>query len=133
MGADLYSAGLLVQHEVSGSGAVSHREDKVKKARIKSPKMGNSIEPVAEPEAEEKKAAKDYKSNHHFHHHHTESSIKLMNEIGTDYTYKRPIVWFNTIGFLVLHMCGIYGVYLMLSGHAKFWTSIYCERVIEYN
>lgn len=33
-------------------------------------------------------------------------------KLGTDYNFKRKIVWFNAIGFLFLHLCGVYGVYL---------------------
>ncbi|CAH1119190.1 unnamed protein product [Phaedon cochleariae] len=33
-------------------------------------------------------------------------------DIGTDYNFKRAIVWPNAIGFLVLHALGFYGIYL---------------------
>lgn len=38
--------------------------------------------------------------------------LKLPKEIGTDYTFKRKIVWFNAIGFLIMHLCALYGYYL---------------------
>lgn len=39
-------------------------------------------------------------------------STMLPAEIGTDYNYKRRIVWFNVIGFAILHLAALYGVYL---------------------
>lgn len=32
-----------------------------------------------------------------------------------EYVYRRQIVWFNTIGFLVLHLGALYGMYLFLT------------------
>lgn len=32
-----------------------------------------------------------------------------------EYVYKRQIVWFNAIGFLVLHLGALYGLYLSLT------------------
>lgn len=32
-----------------------------------------------------------------------------------EYVYKRQIVWFNTVGFLVLHLGAAYGLYLFLT------------------
>lgn len=57
--------------------------------------------------------------NHHSH------SVKLANEIGTDFHFKREIVWFNAIGFLILHLGGIYGLYLMLTRTAMTKTGLY--------
>ncbi|KAJ8965393.1 hypothetical protein NQ314_004144 [Rhamnusium bicolor] len=39
---------------------------------------------------------------------------KLPAEIGTDYNFKREIVWKNALGFLALHLAGLYGFYLSL-------------------
>lgn len=49
---------------------------------------------------EEKKAKKDY-------------SGLLPAEIGTDYNFKREIVWKNAIGFLALHLAALYGLWVM--------------------
>ncbi|VVC33670.1 Acyl-CoA desaturase,Fatty acid desaturase domain [Cinara cedri] len=50
---------------------------------------------------------------------------------GTDekpkYVYRRQIVWFNAIGFLILHLASIYGLYLFLTSTMIFtmlWTFI---------
>ncbi|XP_026471655.1 acyl-CoA desaturase-like [Ctenocephalides felis] len=48
--------------------------------------------------------------------------ILLPSQIGTDYNYKHKIVWFNTIGFLYLHLLAIYGIYRGLTGAAYFST-----------
>lgn len=37
---------------------------------------------------------------------------KLPCEIGTDYNFKRKIVWFNLIGFVFLHILALYGLLL---------------------
>lgn len=46
---------------------------------------------------------------------HGEASAagKLPAEIGTDYDFKRDIVWKNALGFLALHLAGLYGLYLL--------------------
>lgn len=41
-----------------------------------------------------------------------DTHLKLPKEIGTDYTYKRRVVWFNAIGFLILHLCGFVGLFM---------------------
>lgn len=49
---------------------------------------------------------------------------KLPAEIGTDYSFKRDIVWKNALGFLVLHLTALYGLYLCLYAHTAtiFWS-----------
>lgn len=37
----------------------------------------------------------------------------IISEIGTDWSFKREIVWFNAIGFLALHLAGLAGLYIM--------------------
>lgn len=41
-----------------------------------------------------------------------DTHLKLPKEIGTDYSFKREVVWFNAIGFLMLHLCGLIGLYM---------------------
>jgi thiosulfate reductase cytochrome b subunit len=52
-----------------------------------------------------------------------EKAALLPQEIGTDYTFKRKIVWFNAIGFLFLHFLALYGVYRLVHCHflTAFW------------
>lgn len=52
-------------------------------------------------------------------------SISDVEAIGTDYNFKRKIVWFNTIGFLFLHLAYLYGVYLCFYAHS--YTIIWCK------
>lgn len=54
----------------------------------------------------------------------------LPSEIGTDFNFKRKIVWQNAIGFLVLHLCALVGVLLVMVGMTKFYTVIYSECYI---
>lgn len=134
MGADLYSAGLLVRHELSESVvAVPHGEaEKVLRSEFDATKLQNSETVQDPPDAAEDPAqtlqdalvhlAKDH--NHHHHHH----SLNLATEIGTDYNFQRKIVWFNAIGFLALHLVALYGIFLMISGKAKLLTTIYCKK-----
>lgn len=42
------------------------------------------------------------------------TSGKLPHEIGTDYTFKRKLVWFNITGFMILHLIALYGFFLSL-------------------
>lgn len=120
----MYSAGLLVQHGLSRSVAVPHQQAKVKQVKLCPPTKTDNAEEAAKTDHHESKP-EDQNLLHNQHHHHTEASIRLAKEIGTDYTFKRQIVWFNAIGFLVLHLCALYGVFLMFAGHAKIWTTIY--------
>ncbi|KOB69704.1 Acyl-CoA desaturase BmorQPVE3 [Operophtera brumata] len=46
--------------------------------------------------------------------------------IGTDYTYKHEIVWKNVLGFLIIHVLGGYGGFLLLSGALSYKTILYC-------
>lgn len=49
----------------------------------------------------------------------------LPSEIGTDFSYKRKVVWPNAIGFLALHLTALVGVLLPLFGFVDFRTLIY--------
>lgn len=49
----------------------------------------------------------------------------LPSDIGTDYDFKRQIVWSNAIGFLVLHLCCLYGCYLTVTGVPDWKTTLY--------
>lgn len=119
MGADLYAAGLLGLTE---SVAVPHKEIHVKQIS-----SATTVRQVQEKDSSIKDESVPSKEEYRTP---IETSIKLAKEIGTDFTFKREIVWFNAIGFLVLHLCGVYGVYLMFSGEAKIWTTIYCKRTV---
>lgn len=54
---------------------------------------------------------------------------KLPCNIGTDYTFKRKIVWFNAIGFLVLHLAALYGFYLGF--YCKLATVYWCKYKLK--
>lgn len=45
----------------------------------------------------------------------------LPAEVGTDYTFKRKIVWKNAIGFLALHLAALYGLWLIVA--ECYWTT----------
>lgn len=49
----------------------------------------------------------------------------LPSEIGTDFNFKREIVWPNAIGFLVLHLCALVGVVITLLRMVDIRTTIY--------
>lgn len=44
-----------------------------------------------------------------------EHSITLNSEIGTDFNFKREIVWFNAIGLTLMHILAVYAFYLLFS------------------
>lgn len=52
----------------------------------------------------------------------------LPSEIGTDPNYKFTYVWFNLIGFIILHTIGISGGIAAILGYCSIWTTLYCER-----
>ncbi|KAG4074343.1 hypothetical protein HA402_008752 [Bradysia odoriphaga] len=49
----------------------------------------------------------------------------LPSEIGTDFNFKREIVWPNAIGFLLLHLCALVGVVITLLGMVDIRTTLY--------
>lgn len=51
----------------------------------------------------------------------------LASQIGTDFNFKREIVWKNALGFLALHICAVIGLGMTLFGYAKLYTNLYCE------
>jgi hypothetical protein len=59
------------------------------------------------------------------------SHVSVMNsEIGTDPDYKFKYVWFNTIGFVILHIIGLSGGLAGLLGYCRVYTSLYCKLLI---
>ncbi|GAB0093133.1 Acyl-CoA desaturase [Sergentomyia squamirostris] len=54
----------------------------------------------------------------------------LPSEIGTDFNFKREIVWFNAIGFLLLHISALIGGLLVVFGYAKFYTVLYTAWLV---
>ncbi|CAG9787313.1 unnamed protein product [Diatraea saccharalis] len=57
-----------------------------------------------------------------------EKLTKDMNStliIGTDLNYKHEVVWKNAIGFLFLHLLGLWGIFLMLTGAVQLKTILY--------
>lgn len=55
------------------------------------------------------------------------ASTILPADIGTDFTFKRKIAWFNLIGMTLLHMAGVYAIYLAFSGQVQWRTVLYSE------
>jgi len=49
----------------------------------------------------------------------------LPSQIGTDFSFKREIVWKNAIGFLILHLCAAVGIIMGLLLMPKFYTYLY--------
>lgn len=54
-------------------------------------------------------------------------SIINVKPVGTDYSYKREIVWKNVIGFLILHLLGLWGLAIALTGGISLKTLIWCK------
>ncbi|GJQ69109.1 hypothetical protein Trydic_g6273 [Trypoxylus dichotomus] len=55
-----------------------------------------------------------------------DTHLKLPSDIGTDYNFKRKWVWPNLIGFILLHILGFYGIYMMFYSHfhTTFWMLV---------
>lgn len=63
------------------------------------------------------------------------SKVSVMHagtEIGTDPNYKFTFVWFNTIGFILLHIIGFSGAIAGLFLVCKWQTSLYCKWFLEF-
>lgn len=65
-------------------------------------------------------------------------SENIISEIGTDWNFKREIVWFNAIGFLALHLAGLAGLHIMGKrlvdgvGHGcNGYTIAYCKYIFR--
>lgn len=56
----------------------------------------------------------------------------LPGDIGTDFTFKRKIAWFNLIGMTLLHMAGVYGLFLACVGQVQWRTMLYGEFLIYF-
>lgn len=131
MGADLVSAELLVRQELSERVAVPHAQDRISEQKVSVSETSFEVNNNELPtEGQSEISQRKHGHHHHHHHHNSEESIKLARDIGTDYNFKREIVWFNAIGFLALHLCAVYGVYLMFSGEARIWTTIYSKDLV---
>lgn len=59
----------------------------------------------------------------------TKNLNTVMNAkcFGTDYAYKHEIVWKNAIGFLILHLLGLWGLAIFLTGGIMLKTFIWCK------
>lgn len=76
-------------------------------------------------------------------HDMDERSESLMETTGdesrrddgpSEYVYKRQIVWFNAIGFLVLHLGALYGLYLFLTSSmvlTMLWSEFFCKSMMR--
>lgn len=51
----------------------------------------------------------------------------LASEIGTDFSFKRQIVWTNAIGFLFLHLAALVGIFMSLLGYPRVYTVLYSK------
>lgn len=51
----------------------------------------------------------------------------LPSQIGTDFNYKRQIVWPNAIGFLILHLCALVGIIQTVLFIPSLKTTLYCK------
>lgn len=51
----------------------------------------------------------------------------LPSQIGTDFNFKRQIVWSNAIGFLVLHLFALVGIVQTLLYIPSLKTTMYCK------
>lgn len=58
------------------------------------------------------------------------SSSILPADIGTDFTFKRKIAWFNLFGMTLLHAAGLYGLVLAFAGHVN-WRTCFYGKLIE--
>lgn len=55
----------------------------------------------------------------------------LPSEIGTDSNYQFTYVWFNLIGFVILHMIGLSGALAAILGYCQLRTTLYCKQNVK--
>ncbi|CAK1579265.1 unnamed protein product [Parnassius mnemosyne] len=58
------------------------------------------------------------------------NSHVLARVIGTDYTYRHKIVWKNAIGFLILHMLAIWGLFIFITGGVSLKTMLWSLLIL---
>lgn len=51
----------------------------------------------------------------------------LPSDIGTDFNFKREIVWKNVVGFALLHICGWIGLHLAFWWYCDWRTTVYSK------
>lgn len=56
----------------------------------------------------------------------------LASEIGTDFAFKRKVVYKNALGFLILHLLALVGVGLVAFGYTRGYTVLYSEFSLVY-
>lgn len=49
------------------------------------------------------------------------------SDIGTDFNFKREVVWFNAIGFLLLMLTGFIGILAAIFGYCFWQTTVWSE------
>lgn len=49
------------------------------------------------------------------------------SNIGTDFNFKREVVWFNAIGFLLLMITGFIGILAAVFGYCCWQTTLWSE------
>lgn len=55
----------------------------------------------------------------------------VSKRIGTDYSYKHTIVWKNAIGFFILHILALWGLWIFVTGGIKFKTYIWSKSTMS--
>lgn len=90
----------------------------------------NESTPTKLPEEQKEPLADKVEINNNKEVNNNEDSTEKKEK------YKRKIVWFNAIGFLILHTAALYGSFLIVA-RAKFLTSVWskslsCFRPIEF-
>lgn len=59
----------------------------------------------------------------------------LPSEIGTDYSYKRKIIWRYALGNAIVHLGALYGLYLVPQAYFKtlVWSKLKFDPVLLLN
>ncbi|XP_063827537.1 acyl-CoA Delta-9 desaturase-like [Ostrinia nubilalis] len=52
--------------------------------------------------------------------------------IGTDFKYKHEIVWKNAIGFLILHLLALWGLFIVFTGGVQFRTFLWTVFIANF-
>lgn len=110
--------------KTSTNGPNEDNEFDTKITTISTNKVGEIVEQISELPSHEAELQKLREIGSH--------TPILPSEIGTDFNFKRVIVWKNVLGFMLLHFVGFVGIMLMIFCVPDYKTTIYSKFLFFY-
>lgn len=117
MGADANSQTLVQRHNLDTLSAHADRTESFDFSQGTSQNKTDSVQTDKDQHAAELQRLREIGSK----------TPILPSQIGTDFSFKREIVWKNLIGFVILHLFALYGTIITFQNVPSYKTTIYCE------